>query len=145
VENGCFWSAKLAPEQRYFKFANQSYLQYSADMGWIPEAKQIVLQIYSEPLQKFRLAAQGHGPHQPPDIHRERIETHFDPLPIWYPPFEESHSDDSTYPLHALTQRPMAMYHSWGSQNVWLRQIHGWNKLYVHADTAREAGIADDD
>ncbi len=26
-------------------------------------------------------------------------------------------------PLHAVTQRPMFMYHSWGSQNAWLRQI----------------------
>ena len=145
VENGCFWKHELPPEQRYYKHANRSYLQYSADMGWIPEAKQVVLQLYSEPLQKFRLAAQGHGAHQPPDVHRERIEAHFDPLPIWYPPFEEEFSDDDTYPLHALTQRPMAMYHSWGSQNAWLRQIHGWNKLYVNAATARKAGLADDD
>ena len=29
----------------------------------------------------------------------------------------------AAFPLHALTQRPMAMYHSWGSQNAWLRQI----------------------
>ena len=28
------------------------------------------------------------------------------------------------YPLNAITQRPMAMYHSWDSQNAWLRQIH---------------------
>ena len=145
VENGCFWKHELPPEQRYYKHANRSYLQYSADMGWIPEAKQVVLQLYCEPLQKFRLAAQGHGAHQPPDVHRERIEAHFDPLPIWYPPFEEEFSDDDTYPLHALTQRPMAMYHSWGSQNAWLRQIHGWNKLYVNAATARKAGLADDD
>ena len=25
----------------------------------------------------------------------------------------------------------MAMYHSWGSQNAWLRQIHGHNPLYI--------------
>ena len=25
----------------------------------------------------------------------------------------------------------MAMYHSWGTQNAWLRQIHGHNPLYV--------------
>ena len=33
--------------------------------------------------------------------------------------------------MHAITQRPMAMYHSWGSQNAWLRQIHGANWLYM--------------
>ncbi|NKB49468.1 MAG: molybdopterin-dependent oxidoreductase [Alphaproteobacteria bacterium] len=145
VENGCFWHEELAPEQRFFKFANQSYLEYSAKMGWIPEPKQIVLQLYSEPLQKFRLAAQGHGEHQPPDTHRERIDTHFDPLPIWYPPFEEEFSGDDAYPLHALTQRPMAMYHSWGSQNAWLRQIHGYNRLYINAEAARDAELVDDD
>jgi hypothetical protein len=25
----------------------------------------------------------------------------------------------------------MAMYHSWGTQNAWLRQIHGDNPLYL--------------
>ncbi|MGD8358686.1 MAG: molybdopterin dinucleotide binding domain-containing protein, partial [Lysobacterales bacterium] len=47
------------------------------------------------------------------------------------------------YPLNAITQRPMAMYHSWDSQNPWLRQIHTWNFLYVNSRTAREAGIED--
>jgi anaerobic selenocysteine-containing dehydrogenase len=39
----------------------------------------------------------------------------------------------------------MAMYHSWGSQNAWLRQIHGANRLYVPALLAREKGIKDGD
>ena len=39
--------------------------------------------------------------------------------------------DPDAFPLHAITQRPAAMYHSWGSQNAWLRQIHGENRLYV--------------
>jgi anaerobic selenocysteine-containing dehydrogenase len=37
----------------------------------------------------------------------------------------------------------MAMYHSWDSQNAWLRQIHGHNYLFVNPRTARAAGIAD--
>jgi anaerobic selenocysteine-containing dehydrogenase len=45
------------------------------------------------------------------------------PLPVW------NNSTDKDYPIHALTQRPMAMYHSWGTQNAWLRQIHGVNPL----------------
>ena len=44
--------------------------------------------------------------------------------------FEDDRSTDRI-PVHALTQRPMAMYHSWGTQNAWLRQIHGHNPLYV--------------
>jgi len=37
------------------------------------------------------------------------------------------------------------MYHSWGSQNAWLRQILGRNRLYVSAEKARELGLVDDD
>jgi anaerobic selenocysteine-containing dehydrogenase len=45
--------------------------------------------------------------------------------------------------LHAITQRPMFMYHAWGSQNAWLRQIAARNYLYLHPDTAAQYGIAD--
>ena len=145
VENGCFWHEELAPAQRYYKHANRDYLDYAHRMGWIGHADPIVLQLYSEPMQKFRLAAEGHGPHRPPEAHRARVRTYFDPLPIWYPPFAEDDTVRRDYPLHALTQRPAAMYHSWGSMNAWLRQIHGRNKLYVHRATAAAAGLADDD
>ena len=145
VANECFWRQALAPEQRYYKHGNADYLRYAVEMGWIAEAKPVIFQIYSEPLQTFRLAAQGHGPVQPPDAHRRRIATYFDPLPIWYAPFEETLVDETAFPLHALTQRPMAMYHSWGSQNAWLRQIHGWNRLYMNRATAARQGLADGD
>jgi len=95
-------------------------------------------------LQKFRLAARGHGAAQPPEEHRVRVETYFDPLPFWYAPFGEV-DVAGTYPLHAISQRPMAMYHSWGSQNAWLRQIHGENSLHIHRKTAGVLGIADGD
>jgi anaerobic selenocysteine-containing dehydrogenase len=39
----------------------------------------------------------------------------------------------------------MAMYHSWGSQNAWLRQIHGANAIYLHHATAASLGIGDGD
>lgn len=145
VENGCFWEHELPPEQHYFKHANRDYLDYAASAGFIGAANQIILQVYSEPLQKFRLAAKGHGSIQPPDQHRKRIETYFDPMPIWYPPFEGEALDTTEYPMHALTQRPMAMYHSWGSQNAWLRQIHGTNPLYINRITAEAHDIEDGD
>jgi anaerobic selenocysteine-containing dehydrogenase len=65
-----------------------------------------------------------------------------DPLPIWYAPFGD---DVEGFPVHALTQRPMAMYHSWGSQNVWLRQIHGHNPLYVPTKIWKANGFKDGD
>ena len=145
IANGCFWQHKLAPEQRYFKFANRAYLDYAAEAGFVTSPAPIVLQLYSEELQRFRLAARGHGRVQPPAEHRQRIETYFDPLPFWYPPFEDALDGSAGFPLHAITQRPMAMYHSWGSQNAWLRQIHGSNRLYVPRGVAARLGLADDD
>ena len=37
------------------------------------------------------------------------------------------------------------MYHSWGSQNAWLRQIHSHNRLYVTSRDRPALGLADDD
>ena len=144
VANGCFWSYHHAPEALYYKHANAAYLEDAKRLGLIDSTAQIVLQLYSEPLQKFRLAAEGHGPNQPPDAQRERVRKYFDPLPIWYPPFEQALPDQAAYPLHAVTQRPMAMYHAWHSQNAWLRQIYSYNRLYMHRSTAAALGIEDD-
>ncbi|HYD67363.1 molybdopterin oxidoreductase family protein [Azospirillum sp.] len=145
IENECFWAHHLEPSQKFYKFANKDYLDFAVHMGFIGHADQIVLQLYSEPMQKFRLAAEGHGAVQPPDRLRERIKSVFDPLPIWYVPYEEAMADTNKYPLHALTQRPMIMYHSWGSQNAWLRQILGRNKLYVNSAMGAKLGLAEGD
>ena len=145
VANQCFWKYELPDEALYYKHSNQTYLEIAQRLGLIDKAEPIVLQLYCEPLQKFRLAAQGHGAIQPPQHLRERVETYCDPLPIWYPPFGEEASPAAAYPLHAITQRPMPMYHSWGSQNAWLRQILGRNRLYVNRATGEALGLADDD
>ena len=145
IANGGFWRAEVPHSGRYYKMANRDYLDWSVGMGFIPNANPVTLQLYSETLQKFRLAALGHGPRQPPDEHRERIATYFDPLPIWYEPFEGAQTSAVDFPLSAVTQRPPFMYHAWGSQNAWLRQIATRNFLYLHPDTAARHGLADDD
>jgi sulfite dehydrogenase (quinone) subunit SoeA len=216
IEHGGFWHAPIPESARYYKMANRAYLDWSNGFGFISTAEPIVLQLYSETMQKFRLAAQGHGNRQPPAQHRERVATYFDPLPIWYPPFEQTqtegmrsrpeyahersdartaiapplppagegrgegkevkehlnhersdsrtattlplppagegrgegkaaHRNEDGFPLSAITQRPMFMYHAWGSQNAWLRQIATRNYLYLHPDTAARYGIADED
>ena len=145
IANGCFWKHRLPPEQLYYKHANKAYLEGAVAMGLIDSAEPIVLQLYVEPLQRFRLAAQGHGPLVPPERDRARIAAYFDPLPIWYEPFEESRIDPAAFPLHAITQRPMQMYHSWHSQNAWLRQILGANRLFVPRPLGRSLGLADGD
>jgi sulfite dehydrogenase (quinone) subunit SoeA len=145
IDNGCFWSHELDENQLYFKNVNKDYLEWSASLGFIPNANPIILQIYSETLQKFRLAGQGHGDIVPPEGERARIVEYFDPLPIWYAPFEEAAIQTDEFPLHAITQRPAAMYHSWGSQNAWLRQIHGSNPLFIPRALGRKHGIEDGD
>lgn len=145
IENGCFWSHHFPDEHKFFKFANKGYLEWAKDVGFIGSSEPIVLQIYSEVLQKFRNAARGHGAIQPPERERARVDAYFDPMPIWYPPFEHSMVDLDEYPIHALTQRPMQMYHSWGSHNAWLRQITGSNKMYMNAEMAKKMGIEEDD
>jgi len=39
----------------------------------------------------------------------------------------------------------MAMYHSWGTQNAWLRQLHGRNPLYVPTKIWEKHGFAEGD
>jgi sulfite dehydrogenase (quinone) subunit SoeA len=145
VENGCFWQEDLAPEARFYKHANRAYLDYATEIGFIERPAPITLQLYSEELQRFRLAADGHGAAPPPERDRERVQSYFDPLPFWYPPFEDTGTEEAAFPLHAITQRPAAMYHSWGSMNAWLRQIHGDNRLYLHRTQAERLGLEDDD
>ena len=142
IANGCHWRRELGEEHRFYKFANAGYLAEAVGLGLIDHDTPITLQIYSEELQKFRLAARGHGVHRPPERDRGRVETYCDPLPFWYPPFEPARGE---FPLHAITQRPMAMYHAWGSQNAWLRQIHGHNRLYIGRLVAEREGLEDGD
>ncbi|MEO6226626.1 MAG: molybdopterin oxidoreductase family protein [Thermomonas sp.] len=145
IDNGSFWREEIPASARYFKMANRDYLRWAQGFGFVPSDAPIVLQLYSETLQKFRLAAQGHGAVQPPPEHRERVATYFDPLPIWYEPFEGAQISSERFPLNAVTQRPMFMYHAWGSQNAWLRQITARNYLYLHPDTGTAHSIADED
>ncbi len=66
IAGGCFHEHHLAPEQRYYKHANKAYLDWAKDMGFIGAAAPVTFQLYLEPLQKFRLAARGHGAVKPP-------------------------------------------------------------------------------
>jgi anaerobic selenocysteine-containing dehydrogenase len=134
----------MAPSHQYMRNWNDGYLRWAQGVGLRRDRDPIVIHLYSEFLQRFRLAAQGKHPgRQPPDRLRQRVQTYFDPLPFWYAPLEEQATDTARFPLNAVTQRPMAMYHSWDSQNAWLRQIHSHNFLFVNSRTARAAGIGD--
>jgi anaerobic selenocysteine-containing dehydrogenase len=144
IENQCFWRSEIPEEALYFKPWNKHYLNWATEKGFIDRPEPIFIQLYSETLQKFRLAARGVGNVPVPSKHRERVKTYFDPLPFWYMPFEEA-GEGADFQFHAITQRPMAMYHSWGSQNAWLRQIHGENLLHINRETAQKLGLHDGD
>ncbi|WP_418314843.1 molybdopterin-dependent oxidoreductase [Piscinibacter sakaiensis] len=146
AQNNCVFHYRLPEAMQYMRNWNRDYLDFAKDKGWRKKNDPIQLAIYSDVLQSFRLAAQGKtSGRQPPEQLRSRIERHFDPLPFWSPPLEDEATDAGDFPLHAITQRPMAMYHSWDSQNAWLRQLHSHNHLFVNPQTAQAAGIGDGD
>jgi anaerobic selenocysteine-containing dehydrogenase len=145
IENGGFWINHIPDEALYFKPWNKAYQDWAVEIGILDTPMPYLFQLYVEPMRKFQLAAEGHGERQPPEHLRERIKDTMDPLPIWYAPFEGTQINEDDYPIHALTQRPMAMYHSWGTQNAWLRQIHGQNPLYVPTKIWEANGFKDGD
>ena len=145
IANGAFWHKDIPEEARFYKMANMAYQNFAVEIGIYDTPQPYTFQIYSEVLQKFQLAANGHGDVQPPEHLREQIKNCFTPLPTWYAPFEEVAVREDEFPLHALTQRPMAMYHSWGSQNPWLRQIHGHNPMFIAPALAKKHELVEGD
>ncbi|MEM7243443.1 MAG: molybdopterin oxidoreductase family protein [Pseudomonadota bacterium] len=139
IENGGFFLSHIPDEAQYYKPWNNAYQDWAVDMGIFDAPAPYLFQLYSEPMRKFQLAAEGVGERQPPEHLRDQVRERMQPLPIWYG------STDEIYPIHALTQRPMAMYHSWGTQNAWLRQIHGRNPLYLPTKIWEEKGFSEGD
>ncbi len=145
IENGGFWIDHLPEEVQFYKPWNQGYQDWAVERGIFDAPAPYVFNLYVEPLRKLQLAAEGHGDVQPPENLRQRVKDTMDPLPIWYAPFEDDNVDTGEFPVHALTQRPMHMYHSWGTQNAWLRQITGKNYLYLPTGIWQANGFEDGD
>ncbi|MCL6282279.1 molybdopterin oxidoreductase family protein [Ruegeria sp. 2012CJ41-6] len=142
IENGSFYVSHIPDGADYYKPWNSAYQDWAVGMGIYDSPQPYLFQLYVEPMRKFQLAAEGHGERQPPDHLRDQIKTTLDPLPIWY---ETDQTGNEGYTVNALTQRPMAMYHSWGTQNAWLRQLHGRNPLYVPTKLMHDHGLSDGD
>ncbi len=147
IKNNSFFEIELEPSIRYNRNINQGYLNWSQKHKLIRLNEPIIMHFYSEVLQRFRLAAKRQRPGRQPatEAQRQRILKYFDPTPFWYEPLEQAQVPLKDFPFHAITQRPMPMYHSWDSQNAWLRQIIGQNFLYMNPDKAAVLGIADRD
>ncbi|WP_354003992.1 molybdopterin oxidoreductase family protein [Pseudotabrizicola algicola] len=144
IENGGFFQAHVPEEALFFKPWNAAYQDWAVKVGLFDSPQPYLFNIWSEPMRRFQLAAEGHGAVQPPDHLRERLKLAMDPLPIWYPTFGDA-AEPFGFEVHALTQRPMDMYHSWGSQNAWLRQIRGHNPLFVPTKLWRKHGFSEGD
>ena len=140
IEAGGFFQAHVPSEGAFYKPWNMAYQNWAVESSLFETPQPYLFSIYSEPMRRFQLAAMGFGPHQPPDHLRASLTRAMDPLPIWYSPFQ-----DDGYSINALTQRPMDMYHSWGSQNAWLRQIRGENYLYIPTKLWRQHGFKEGD
>jgi anaerobic selenocysteine-containing dehydrogenase len=143
IEAGGFFQAHLPEGARFYKPWNRAYQDWAVAMGFYDAPKPYLFELWSEPLRRFQRAAEGQGERLPPKHLRADLKRAMDPLPVWYPPHGEETAGE--YPLHALTQRPMAMYHSWGSQNAWLRQIHGQNPLYLPMEIWKRLGFSEGD
>ena len=55
--NGCFFEHHFAPEELYFKYTNRAYLEKAKKLGLRGDTSPVIMQPYSEILQKFRLTA----------------------------------------------------------------------------------------
>ncbi len=143
IANGGFFVEHVPDEARFMKPWNTAYQDWAVKMGFFDAPLPYLFQLYVEPMQKFRLAAEGKGKRTPPEHLKGRLLAAMDPLPFWSDPAGDNRGAE--YPVTALTQRPMAMYHSWGSQNAWLRQLHGHNPMYVPSRLMREHGLSDGD
>ncbi|UWR22762.1 molybdopterin oxidoreductase family protein [Sulfitobacter sp. S190] len=142
IENGGFFVEHIPDGANYYKPWNTAYQDWAVKMGLYDKPTPYLFTLYAEPMRKFQLAAEGHGDRQPPEHLRARIKQTMSPLPIWY---ETDQHGNEGFTITALTQRPMAMYHSWGSQNAWLRQLHGRNPMYLPTKLMRENDLADGD
>jgi len=139
IENGGVFQAMIPPEAQFFKPWNRAWQDWAVTMGLQDKPQPYLFSLWCEPLRRFQLAAEGHGVHQPPEALRARLHAAMDPLPDWVAP--QNTDTEADYPLHALTQRPPAMYHSWGSMNAWLRQILGHNVLHIPKSVWRDKGF----
>ena len=151
IEAGGFHKVDIPQSAQFFRHANQDYQDWAVEVGLFDKPAPVVFQLYLEPLAKFQRAAEGHGNRRPPVHVRDQIRQCFTPLPDYYPATAPSlldkqpEKDDEEFPLYAITQRPAALYHSWGGMNAWLRQLHGSNPLYVPESLCQKLGVASGD
>ena len=81
--------ARLAPEQRYYKHANKAYLDWALRQGLHRRACAGDVPALSASRCRSCASPRAGTARSCRPSHRARIAKYFDPLPFWYPPFEE--------------------------------------------------------
>ena len=78
IANQAFFVHYLPEAHQWNRFANRGYLEFAKRSGFITDVEPIVLQLWSEPLQKFRLAGEGlyEGPRPRDPVDALRLATY---------------------------------------------------------------------
>ena len=138
IDNGGFAIAHIPDEAQFFKPWNAAYQDWAVSIGIYDKPQPYLFSIWSEPMQRFRLAAEGHGERQPPE-HLARTGAGDDgPLPICMNPSARRGRRLSRSRPDPAADGDVSFL---GSQNAWLRQIHGVNPLYVPTKVWKEHGF----
>jgi anaerobic selenocysteine-containing dehydrogenase len=144
IENGCFWRGEIPEKARFYRFANRDFFDWAIPRGFSTSRSRSCCSSIPS-----RCASSSSPPKATARASRRIICARAwcrasIRCPSWYPPFGAK-ADSEGYVLHAITQRPMHMYHSWGSQNAWLRQIQARNPLFIARKLGERLGLADGD
>ena len=146
IANGCFWKHELPEDQLYFKHANNAYLKAAVADGVDRQARD--RSCCSSMSSRCSVSASLRKGMEA-CCRRKRTASASRLISIRCRSgtcrSRRPGSIATTFPLHALTQRPMQMYHSWHSQNAWLRQILGNNRLFVNRTAGRALGLEEED
>ena len=141
--NNCVFQYHLPENMQYMRNWNRAYLDFAKRTAGVRKTIRFRWPSIRTLCRSFRLAAQGRQRASAAGFLARSHRGLFRPTAVLVSAAGRRRSARERYPLNAITQRPMAMYHSWDSQNAWLRQIHSHNYLYVHSKTAAAAGISD--
>ena len=83
IENGGFYVSHVPEEAKYFKPWNNAYQDWAVELGLYDSPSPYIFNLYSEPMRKFQLAAEGVGERLPPEHLKDRLKKVMSPLPIW--------------------------------------------------------------
>ena len=146
AKNNCVHQVHLPPEHTYMRNWNQGYNDWAVSVKLRRFGDPVMIQLVRRSAAAFSSCgtrARQTSTSSASERARRKV---FRSAAILLPTAGSQRvrqTEISVWPR--LPSDPMAMYHSWDSQNAWLRQIHTHNYLFVNTKTATAAGIGDGD